>query len=64
MAEKAKDYQDKYTKVHMKRDTYELAKARAKANNRTVANYIEHLVQLEADAAQVKLSSGVDAKVK
>jgi ribosomal protein S17E len=43
------DYADNYTKVHMKRDVYEVAKAQAKKQNRTVANYIAHLVQQDVD---------------
>lgn len=42
-------YTDNYTKVHMKRDVYALAKKQAKAQNRTVANYIAHLVQQDVD---------------
>lgn len=42
-------YTDNYTKVHMKRDVYEVAKKQAKAQNRTVANYIAHLVQQDVD---------------
>lgn len=43
------DYADNYTKVHMKRDVYAVAKAQAKKQNRTVANYIAHLVQQDVD---------------
>lgn len=43
------DYADNYTKVHMKRDIYAVAKAQAKKQNRTVANYIAHLVQQDVD---------------
>lgn len=50
-AKDAADYRANYTKVHMNRDVYELAKVRAKANSRTVANYIAHLVQQEADGS-------------
>lgn len=57
-------YSDSYTKVHMKRDIHELAKQRAKAQNRTIANYIAHLVQQEANQATKKTSSGVNMKVK
>jgi len=59
-----KDYKDNYTKVHMKRDVYAVAKARAKAQSRTVANYIAHLVQTEADQGTKTTSSGVEVKVK
>ena len=45
----ANDYAENYTKVHMKRDIYEIAKAQAKKQNRTVANYIAHLVQQDVD---------------
>lgn len=49
MADNKPDYQDNYTKVHMKRDVYAIAKAQAKKQNRTVANYIAHLVQQDVD---------------
>lgn len=45
-----KDYKDNYTKVHMTRDVYAIAKKNAKAQNRTVANYIAKLV-LDDDEA-------------
>lgn len=37
-------YKDNYTKVHMTRDIYAIAQKNAKAQNRTVANYIAKLV--------------------
>lgn len=49
MVKSKADYADNYTKVHMKRDVYEVAKAQAKKQNRTVANYIAHLVQQDVD---------------
>lgn len=64
-------YKESYTKVHMKRDVYEVAKAQAKKQNRTVANYIAHLIQQDVDgetlqtvAPVVVTSSGVSQKVK
>lgn len=58
------DYSDNYTKVHMKRDIYEVAKAQAKKQNRTVANYIAHLVQQDVDSNTKTTVSGVNMKVK
>lgn len=64
-------YKDSYTKVHMKRDVYEVAKAQAKKQNRTVANYIAHLIQQDVDGQTLQTqppvavtSSGVSQKVK
>jgi hypothetical protein len=54
MAEKTNDYQDKYTKVHMKREVHEVAKKMAKAQNRKVANYIEYLVYEDAARAEAE----------
>lgn len=45
------NYKDNYTKVHMTRDIYAVAQKNAKAQNRTVANYIAKLV-LDDDEAQ------------
>lgn len=69
MVKSKADYADNYTKVHMKRETYAVAKAQAKAQNRTVANYIAHLVQQDVDGqntkpATVTTSSGVEEKIK
>lgn len=58
------DYADSYTKVHMKRDIHEVAKAQAKKQNRTIANYIAHLVQQDAAKTTKPTSSGVNMKVK
>lgn len=44
MATKPEDYRQNYTKVHMNREVYDIAKKVAKGQNRTVANYIAHLV--------------------
>ena len=44
-----KQYTENYTKVHMKRDIHALAKKQAKKQNRTVANYIAHLVQQDVN---------------
>ena len=44
MATKPEDYRKNYTKVHMNREVYDIAKKVAGAQNRTVANYIAHLV--------------------
>lgn len=41
---KKADYKDNYTKVHMTRDIYAIAQKNAKAQNRTVANYVAKLV--------------------
>lgn len=50
-------YKDNYTKVHMTRDIYAIAQKNAKAQNRTVANYIAKLVldddEASGDAAPV-----------
>lgn len=58
------DYADSYTKVHMKREVHEQAKKQAKAANRTIANYIAHLVQKDGEKTKTTTSSGVDMKVK
>lgn len=63
------NYKDNYTKVHMTRDVYAVAKQNAKAQNRTVANYIAKLVLDDNDKANLKtvppvLVPGVNAKVK
>jgi hypothetical protein len=51
-------YKDTYTKGHMTRDIYAIAQRNAKAQNRTVANYIAKLVldddEGSADAAPVR----------
>lgn len=64
-------YNENYTKVHMKRDIYEVAKKQAKAQNRTIANYIAHLVQqdvngetLQTVAPVVITSSGQKESIK
>lgn len=64
-----KAYNDSYTKVHMKRDVYEVAKAQAKGQNRTVANYIAHLIQQDVDGKTLQTQApvilpGTNAKVK
>lgn len=48
------DYTDNYTKVHMKRDVYAVAKAQAKLQNRTVANYIAHLIQQNVETTALE----------
>lgn len=59
MAKPAEEYRQNYTKVHMNREVYELAKKTAKAQNRTVANYIAHLVY--EDVAAIEKSEAAEA---
>lgn len=59
MAQKPEDYRKNYTKVHMNREVYEIAKKVAVAQNRTVANYIAHLVY--EDVAAIEKSDAIEA---
>jgi ribosomal protein S17E len=59
MANKADYAADNYTKVHMKRDVYAVAKDQAKKQNRTVANYIAHLVQQDLDGQTLQTKDPV-----
>ena len=59
MATKPEDYRQNYTKVHMNREVYDIAKKVAKAQNRTVANYIAHLVY--DDVATIEKEAAADA---
>lgn len=61
MTKTADEYRQNYTKVHMNREVYEVAKAHAKAQNRTIANYIAHLVY--EDDAKIKRETAADAPV-
>lgn len=59
MTKNADDYRLNYTKVHMNRDVYEIAKANAKEQNRTIANYIAHLVH--DDTAKINADKAIEA---
>ena len=59
MATKPEDYRKNYTIVHMNREVYEIAKKVAVAQNRTVANYIAHLVY--EDVAAIEKSEAKEA---
>lgn len=59
MATKPEDYRQNYTKVHMNREVYDIAKGVAKAQNRTVANYIAHLVH--EDKAKIDKEIAIEA---
>lgn len=59
MVQKPEDYRQNYTKVHMNREVYDIAKGVAKSQNRTVANYIAHLVH--EDKAKIEKEAAADA---
>ena len=43
-----------YTKITVKKEVYEIAKKEAKKQNRSVMNYIEHLILINTQESEDK----------